>query len=89
MGPASSQPYGVRNFEVSNRFLEIMCTTAVVLNLTYFAIEEKEDEDDEEDDNGDDDDDVYDTDMSILILYPFLLEIFRFMRADCNIKSFP
>jgi len=61
-------------------------TTAVVLSHTFVAVQEKEDEDDEEDGNGDDD--VYDIDMSILMLYPFLLEIFKFMRTDCNIKSF-
>lgn len=61
-----------------------MCATVVVLSHTFFAVKEKEDEDDEEDDNGDDD--VYDIDMSILTLYPFLLEIFKFMLTDCNIK---
>jgi hypothetical protein len=65
MGLSSCHPYGVRNFEVAHRFLEGLCTTAVVLGLTYFAVEEKEDEDDEDSDNGDDD--VYNTDISILI----------------------
>ena len=86
MGHASCHPCGVRNFEVAHRFLESLCTTAVVLNLTYVPVEEKEDEDDKEEDNGDDD--VYGTDMSILILYPFLLEISKFMRTDSNITEF-
>jgi len=86
MGHASCHQYGVRNFEFAHRFLESLCTTAVVLSHTFVAVEEKEDEGGEDDDNGDDD--VYDTDMWILILYLFLLGIFKFMRTDCNIKEF-
>jgi len=44
MGPATCHPYGVRNFEFAHRFLESLCSTAVVLSLTSVAVEEKEDD---------------------------------------------
>jgi hypothetical protein len=76
MRPASCRPCGVRNFEVAHRFLESICTTALVLSLSFAAVEGKEED---EDDNGDVC--VYGIYMSILMLYifhkAFLLEIFQ------------